>query len=126
MKNVSNIMKEYFDKPSLEKSNVLFEAFNTDVPVVPTVITWKVVTDPERFMKRFEFQDRRVLIDFLAEIFDFENETNHHGKLTIDENYVDVEIYTKTVDCITELDLEYTKTLDQMFEDVRYYGHAGY
>ena len=119
-------MKEYFDKPSLEKSNVLFEAFNAGVPVVPTVITWKVVTDPERFMKRFEFHDRGALIDFLAEVFDFENETNHHAKLTIDENHVDVEIYTKTVDCITELDLEYTKTLDQIFEDVRHYGRTGY
>jgi len=126
MKNVSHIMKEYFDKPLIKKSSVLLsETFNTDVPVVPAVMTWKVVTDPERLMKRFEFSNRNELVDFLAEIFEFENETDHHGKITIDELHIDVEVYTKTVDCITELDLEYTKTLDQILEDVKHYGYSG-
>ena len=125
MKNVSRIMKEYFDKPPMKKSNILLETFSADVPVVPAVMTWKVVTDPERLMKRFEFSNRNELIDFLAEIFEFENETDHHGKITIDELHIDVEVYTKTVDCITELDLEYTKTLDQILEDVKHYAYPG-
>ena len=126
MRSVSHIMKEYFNESEPRKqsptSGLLLERH--DMPIKPDIIKWNVVTDPERLMRRFEFSSRDRLIDFLGEVFEFEKELNHHGKITIDHMHVDVEVYTKDVDCITELDIEYTKALDMIFEDVLHYAYA--
>ena len=122
-------MKEYFDdqsqlRDSSDVSRMLSEGFEKDMPIVPSVMKWKVVTDPERLMRRFEFSTKDILIDFLAKLFDLEDEMGHDAKITIDELNIDVEIYTRSIDCITDLDLEYIKKLDLIFEDVGYYEYT--
>ena len=37
--------------------------------------------------------------------------------------HIDIEVYTKSIDCVTELDLEYTQTVNQIYEDVSHYGY---
>ena len=86
-------------------------------------MTWKIVSDPERLMRRFEFDSRQRLVDFLGEVLEMENEMNHNAKITIDHMHIDIEVYTKSIDCVTELDLEYTKTVSQIYEDVSHYGY---
>ena len=81
------------------------------------------MTDPERFMRRFEFNSRDRLVDFLGEVLELENEMNHNGKLTVDHLHVDIEVYTKSIDCVTELDIEYTHAVSQIYEDVENYGY---
>ena len=125
MTRVSHLMRDYFDECSASnKKNSLLMFENANVPIVPEVITWKVVTDPERFMRRFEFSSRERLTDFLGEVLELENEIEHNGKITIDHLNVDIEIYTKSIDCITELDVEYTKAVSQIYEDVMQYGYT--
>ena len=127
MRRISHIMREYFDddkkRPTLSVGGLLLERH--DVPIKPDVMKWRVVTDPERFMRRFEFSSRPRLVDFLGEVLELENELNHHGKVTVDHLHVDIEVYTKNLDCITELDIEYTKAIDMIFEDVLHYAYAG-
>jgi pterin-4a-carbinolamine dehydratase len=129
VENLKEIMKEYFDDQSRSRDSsgiprMLSEGFANDIPIVPSVMKWRVVTDPERLMRRFEFLTRGILIDFLSELFELEDEMGHNAKVTIDELSIDVEIYTRSIDCITDLDLEYTKKLDLIFEDVGYYEHT--
>jgi pterin-4a-carbinolamine dehydratase len=127
MRRVSQIMNEYFEEDDAMKprapAGLLFE--RSDLPVKPDIMKWRVVTDPERFMRRFEFTTRSRLIDFLGEIFELEEELGHHGKLTIDHMHIDIEVHTKDLDCITELDIEYTKAIDMIFEDVQHYAYTG-
>lgn len=128
MRSVSHIMKEYFAEGEGESNRrsmtdgLLLESHDT--PIKPDIMKWRVVTDPERFMRRFEFSTRDRLIDFLGEIFELERELNHNAKITIDHLHIDIEIYTKNVDCITEIDIEYTKAADMIFEDVLHYAYA--
>lgn len=118
-------MREYFSEDiRMQKKHSFLMTEGTNLPIVPDTITWKVVSDPERFMRRFEFSDRSRLIDFLGEVFELEDEMQHHAKITVDHLHVDVEIYTKSIDCITELDLEFTKTVSQIYEDVNHYGYT--
>ena len=127
MRRVSQIMREYFDDDNKtvtsQVGGLLLE--HNDVPIKPDVMKWRVVTDPERFMRRFEFASRPRLIDFLGEVLELESELNHHAKVTVDHLHVDIEVYTKNLDCITELDIEYTKAVDMIFEDVLHYAYTG-
>ena len=125
MTKVSQIMREYFEEDTSSSNNHSFlMTENSRLPIVPNVITWKTVSDPERFMRRFEFSTRDRLIDFLGEILEMENEMQHNGRIAIDHLHVDIEVYTKSIDCITELDIDYTKNVDQIYEDVTHYGYT--
>ena len=126
MQRVSRLMREYFEdnsSPTSSPRSPINENFN--VPIVPDKMQWKVVISPERFMRRFEFASRPRMVDFLGEVLEFENEIQHNGKITIDHLVIDIEVYTKSVDCITELDIEYTKAIDQIYEDIQHYGYIG-
>ena len=127
MTRVSQLMREYFDSPTSSTPTHnnfgnLVESFNSQVlPVVPDKSEWRVVTDPERFIRRFEFDSRNRLKDFLSDIMNLEDTLGHHGKLSINNLSVDIEVYTHTVDCITELDQEYASSVNELYEDVLHY-----
>ena len=127
MSNVANLMKEYFDHDSTVKKNSNDKVFGmlteSNLPVKPDKFVWKVLKEPERFSRRFEFEDRRRLIDFVNELLEFEDEINHHGVITISHKFVDIEVNTKTIESITNLDQEYVRTVDQIFTDVSHYGY---
>jgi len=129
MSTLSHLMREYFDSPvnpvnTQNNFGLLTENLNgQQLPVVPDKSEWRVVTDPERFIRRFEFDSRDRLKDFLMDLMNLEDSLGHHGKLSIDNLSVDVEVYTHTVDCITELDQEYTSVVNKLYEDVLHYGY---
>jgi pterin-4a-carbinolamine dehydratase len=121
MRNLSTIMKDYFNEGQETARSSFLMTEQRSVPIIPNVIQWKRVTDPERLMRRFEFVTRNRLIDFLSLVFELEDEMNHHGRISIDHLHVDIEVYTKTVDCVTEIDIEYTKSVSEIYEDVQHY-----
>lgn len=129
MPTVTHLMREYFDaeaevSPSKSGTQRLFESFSLEaLPVVPDKTTWRVVTDPERFIRRFEFDTRERLKDFVSDVMSMEDSLGHHGKMIIDGTSVDIDVYTHTVDCITELDQEYISIVDKIYEDVLHYGY---
>tara|TARA_B100000131_G_scaffold322823_1_gene378249 strand:- start:6217 stop:6597 length:381 start_codon:yes stop_codon:yes gene_type:complete len=124
MDKVSHIMRDYFNEKPIKSSTPRFLLSESqNMPIKPDIIKWKVVTDPERFMRRFEFSSRSRLIDFLGEVLELEDEMNHHAKITISHLHIDIEVYTHSIDCITELDIEYTSSVDQIYEDVLHYGY---
>ncbi len=130
MSTLSQLMREYFDSPvssisTHDNFGRLAESLNDQrLPVVPDKTEWRVVTDPERFLRRFEFDSRDRLKDFLMDLMNLEDTLGHHGKLSINNLSVDVEVYTHTVDCITELDQEYASAVNKLYEDVLHYGYA--
>ena len=80
MTKISQIMREYFEEDTSSSNNHSFlMTENSRLPIVPNVITWNTVSDPERFMRRFEFSTRDRLIDFLGELLEMENEMQHNG-----------------------------------------------
>ena len=129
MPSVSHLMREYFDsatKSQPDQSTVrkLSEHFSIEsLPVTPDKTEWRVVSDPERFIRRFEFDNRNRLKDFVSEVLSLEDILGHHGKLSINHDSVDIEVYTHTVDCITELDQEYATAVNKLYEDVLHYGY---
>ena len=126
---LKHILSDYFDGPqeTLRRSdlseNILTESLQPNFPVTPHECSWEIHTSPERFTKTYTFSDRKRLCDFVKDLLAFEDDFGHHGMHKIDHNEVTVEVYTHDINRITELDQEYTKNADMIFQDVLDYGY---
>ena len=105
--------------PSFLKSSV---AQPDEICVEPHEEWWKEVESPHRLLKDFYFTDRKSMQYFLNELIQFENSFGHHGKITIEDKKVRVEVWTHDVESVTELDTEYAQYVDKLREDINYYG----
>lgn len=92
-----------------------------DVPIIATN-KWEIVDSPRRLRKSFEFLGQPMRNDFVKGILSYEDDCGHNAIVTIDENKVTLDIRTKDIDQITELDKEYAKYVDLLYKDV-VYGH---
>ena len=81
---------------------------------------WETVSDPTRYKKEFKFKSQQMLIDFINEVLAYQENTQHHGKITIDYDNVIIEVYTHDVNTITELDQEYIHEVDNIYIDAEY------
>tara|TARA_R100000008_G_C3533033_1_gene140356 strand:- start:301 stop:657 length:357 start_codon:yes stop_codon:yes gene_type:complete len=112
MQKLTEIMGSYFK----EERSLLFEA--AEVPVSVSKSEWKVLIDPERLGRKFEFKSEDLLRFFVNEILAFQKEFGHHGKLTIEAKSVQVEVFTHNIEKVTGLDKEYADACDQIYIDV--------
>lgn len=92
-----------------------------EYPISPVAGQWETVMNPTRYKKEFEFSNSATLIDFINEVMSYQEKLQHHGKITITQDKVMIEVYTHDVDTVTELDQEYSHHVDNIFADVEYY-----
>ena len=90
-----------------------------DLAIIP-VNKWEKKESPVRLQKTFLFRDVSLRNRFLQELLDHEQEVGHHAKITLDKESVVVELRTKDVNQVTELDKEYSRFADLAFKDVVY------
>lgn len=90
-----------------------------DLAIIP-VEKWVKADSPTRLKKKFRFRSQKLRNEFVKEIFDIEIEKNHNATITIDEDFVVIELRTKDIDQITEIDKEFSKTIDVLFKDIVY------
>ena len=70
--------------------------------------------------KTYEFISMELRNDFVRQLLIFEEERGHHAKLTIREETVTLELQTRDVGQVTELDKEYARHADELYKDVVY------
>lgn len=90
-----------------------------EIAIIP-VDKWEKVKSPTRLRKTFKFMSNDARNQFVAELFEYEKESGHNAIITIDEEKVTLDVRTKDVDQITELDKEYAKFADVLFKDIVY------
>jgi pterin-4a-carbinolamine dehydratase len=118
------IHEEYSDQKTIpEFLPVLLQ--EQKMPLAPAKIKWHVLDSPERFTRKFKFDDRRRLLDFVTDVLAYEDEVKHHGELKIAGDVVEVSVYTHTLEQITELDREYVRSIDKILRDVLDYRYEG-
>lgn len=81
---------------------------------------WEIVDSPKRLRKSYKFMTNELRNLFVENLFEYEKTIGHNAKITIEESKVTLDLYTKDVDQITELDKEYSKYADVLFKDVIY------
>ncbi len=120
LKNLGRTLRNHTDKPRSKNLNFITEARGPVVPVKRSG-TWELTESPQRLVKLYEFSDRKSTKNFVAELLEYEDQTQHHAEISIDHNNVLIEVSTKDVNCVTELDYEYAKMSDAIFHDVGHY-----
>lgn len=123
-RELSTLMREFLEPAivEVEPDISIFGSTVLKVPIQAQQDTWEVVESPKRLIKDFEFSEFARMADFLSEMLEYQEEVNHHAKVTIDYRTVRVESYTHDVDDITELDKELADAADMIYRDVKDYG----
>ncbi len=119
--SLSNLMKEYFEHGEEDLVEIPNVKITLDMPIVPFKETWEVVEKPQRLLKDFKFENFFYLKNFLNELLEYQEELNHHGTITVNHLSIRVEVFTHDVEEVTEIDLEYAKAVDLIYEDIQYY-----
>lgn len=96
------------------------------LPIKPKTSTWSLLKEPRRLSKTYEFKSFQKYSSFIREILDHEEESGHNGKVTFEYPEVTVEVFTHSLNDVTELDKKYAKVCDQAYEDVMSYSEQGH
>lgn len=118
---LANLHEAFIDKARRPMSfgKLPIEPLKGGVALVP-VDKWENLASPTRLRKTFRFMSQEKRNNFVQGLFEYEAKTRHNSMITIDEHEVTLDVRTKDVDMITELDKEYTKFADILFRDVVY------
>ena len=90
-----------------------------EAPVI-AVERWKVDEHTRRLTKKFQFRRLEDRNNFVQQMMTYELEIQHHARITIEEDNVTIEVVTKDVERITEIDREFATYADVVFKDVVY------
>ena len=98
-----------------------------DVPISVGKSKWEhIQTDQGEVLYRsLKFLNFQTLFYFIAESLKLQEATNHHCVMTIDELNVDLKLQTKSVQEVTELDLELSEKLNDIYQDTQYFHSVG-
>jgi pterin-4a-carbinolamine dehydratase len=121
VKRLSHLHEEFIDKAhrSMLFGRLPVKPLESGVAIVPSE-KWEKLESPLRLRKHYNFMSQEKRNLFVAELFEYETKTGHNATITVEEGKVTLDVRTKDVDQITELDKEYAKFADVLFRDVVY------
>lgn len=114
-----------FDKEALHHSEIKGSKKNllesSSLPIHPRTFDWKLLEDPERIGKRFEFSNFKIMFSFVLNLLKHQEEIGHHAEIYLSHRAVSIELFTHDVNSVTEIDLEFARFCDDLFNDVGYH-----
>jgi|TARA_R110001583_G_scaffold48919_12_gene153160 pterin-4a-carbinolamine dehydratase len=120
---LTNVSDNSSDLPSgmgriLEGLSRFQSTIPQQLPIKPESADWDIHLSPERLVKVFEFETFKSLSFFVFHLLDYQEENQHHARITVDYRSVGIEAYTHNIDSVTELDKKLAKFCDELYEDV--------
>ena len=116
--SITRLMDGYF-RERRKPSALLFEGPGSSVPIAPSKNVWDHLEDPEALQRLFVFDDAKGIIYFLEDVIQLQEHMSHHGRLLVDGLQVLVQINTHSLNRVTDLDVEWAKKVDEIYNDVR-------
>jgi pterin-4a-carbinolamine dehydratase len=118
---LQSLHEEFIDKARrpMTFGRIPIKPIEGDVAIVATE-KWKKVDSPTRLRKTYKFRTQHQRNLFVSELFGYEEKTTHNATITVEEGQVTLDVRTKDVDQVTEIDKEYAKFADVLFKDVVY------
>ena len=85
----------------------------------PQGLDWKNLENPNRLSKMFRFGTEEKLNAFVLDVLEHQSETGHHGRITIQNPQVKIEVWTHTLNDVTEVDVEWAKSVNDIYDGYR-------
>lgn len=128
--NQQNILKESFDftKSAANIAPYSNESVNRDIdlelPLAPEKSSWDLKSDQSGnyLEKIYNFHGKDHMLYFLESAINRSEEINHHPLMILKENSVKVILTTDTLQDVSRLDIDLSKFLDEIFEDIHFIG----
>jgi len=89
------------------------------VPIKAKKAMWKLKDNPVRYTRTFKFGGVESMANFIQDVLAYEDDTQHHGKTTIEYPFVKMEVWTHDLNDVTEIDKEWTEAVDKIYRDYR-------
>ena len=89
-------------------------------PIAVKEFDWDRKEEPERIQKTFQFKSRDGALHFLYKLIEFEDQFGHHAAILLSEDRITVQVRTKRLDRVTDLDIEYAQAANEIAKDVSY------
>jgi len=90
------------------------------LPIEPEKSSWEQlqIDDKLCLQKKYELDSSKFLIYFLNEIVNLSEEYFHHPDILIQHTQVTVTLYTKDLNDVTDRDVDMSKKIDEIIEDI--------
>ena len=107
MKLIS-LMDNYFDEILTENAT----------PIKPKASTkkWMRKENPGRLVRTFKIEDEKNYNRFVYVVLEHQRSVNHHAKILVEYPDVTIEIYSHTVNDITEMDLDWARDVSALYK----------
>ena len=102
---------------SEEPDIITIPGLRKEYPIeAPKSLEWSIRENPNRLSRMFKFEDEAKMNAFVIDVLEHQSETQHHGRITIQNPQVKIEVWTHDINDITEIDLEWAKSLNEIYE----------
>lgn len=121
--NKNQNLKFDFSKSIFENIAAVRDLNPSDkLPIVTKKTSWETISDKQEtyMFKSYSFKFNKHLIYFVTSILEKANNIYHHPIILINEDIVEIKLITKSINDVTELDLEYSRFIDEIYEEINY------
>ena len=73
--------------------------------------------DPRRYTRMIKFGDETKFNAFIMDILELQSETGHHARMTAQYPKIKLEVWTHTLEDITEVDREWCEKANDILGD---------
>jgi len=90
------------------------------VPIKPQESSWtEVEYDNKIFLQKlYKLESTKFLLYFVNELIYLSDNMQHHPEIVINHTNVTVSLYTRDLNDVTERDIEMSKKIDEIIEDI--------
>ena len=100
-----------------EESDILTVG-TSSLPIRPrTLEGWTFREKPNRYTSLFKFSDETKFNSFIVDILELQTETGHHARMTAQYPQVKLEIWTHTLNDVTEVDKDWCQKVNDIMGD---------
>lgn len=87
-----------------------------DLPIKPKKSSqWEVLQNPNRYRREFVIKNYEVYANFVQDVLELQEETQHHAKILLSFPKIVIEVYTHLLNDVTEVDREWCNTVNQIY-----------
>jgi len=97
-----------------------FASEDDNVPIEPEAASWSQVQTGNKIclQKTYKLETTKLLLYFVNELIYLSEEMQHHPKTIIDHTQVTIVLYTRDLNDVTDRDIEMSKKIDDIMEDI--------